>query len=55
MWFVYWHRQMNSGLYKFDREEDARKIADDFAKKDDIYRVVVLEANIWEVIKGGLS
>lgn len=51
MWFVYWHKFANSGLWEYKNKATAYQVAKDLAKQEDVYRVTVLESKCWETIK----
>jgi len=50
---VYWHRGCNSGLYEFDKRENALKCAIEFSELEGMYDVIVLDMTRVEKIKVG--
>lgn len=42
-YLLYWHKFANSGLWGFKNEKLARTTAEDFAKQESMYRVVLVD------------
>lgn len=51
MWFVYWHKFANSGLWRYKEKNYAYEAARDLLKQEEVSRIIVLESNCWEEMK----
>jgi len=51
MWFVYWHKVANSGLWRYKEKDDAYGAARDLLKQEEVSRITILESKCWETIQ----
>ena len=48
---VYWHKGANSGLWSFNSYHDAKNMAEELAKQEDVYDVTIVTTGSCKVFK----